>query len=564
MPTLTQLKYDMIAKKIKSIIRPDLLTMKPYSSARNEFTGRARIFLDANENPYGSSFRGVTGLNRYPDPQQKELKTKIMEMTGIPYDKIIIGNGSDEVLDLLVRATTIPGRSNVITIPPTYGMYRIVAETNNVEVKEVLPGKDFIFSADEVMKAADKETRIIFICSPNNPTGNLAPPDEVRKLVEKFDGLVAIDEAYIDFSGTDGFLSLIDEYENIFILRTFSKAKGMAGARLGLGFGNSDMINVLTAIKMPYNVNSLTLAAAMNALDRREVYRSQVERIISNREKLGMELLKIKGISKVYPSSANFILIRLDNPGEMYNYLLDNGIVVRNRSDMPLCEGCLRISVGTEKENSILVEEIRNFFSGKTSSTDQEEKTRLVKRRRTRETDILVDINLHGRGIADIQTGSGFLDHMLELFAFHSSTDILIRASGDIDVDIHHTMEDIAIIMGQTISELLGDRKGMSRYGFVMPMDESKAVVAIDIGGRNMLVWNVNLHNSVVAQVPASLFKHFFRSLADNAGFTLNIEADGEDDHHIMEAVFKGVARSLKQAKEITDDKVQSTKDLLS
>ncbi|MBN1387899.1 MAG: histidinol-phosphate transaminase [Bacteroidales bacterium] len=544
--------------KLKNIIRPDLLTMKPYSSARNEFTGRARIFLDANENPYGSSFRGVTGMNRYPDPMQYELKERITRITGIQSDRIIIGNGSDEILDLLVRATTMPGRSNVITVPPTYGMYRVVAETNNVAVKEVLPGDDFMFSADEIMKAVDKDTRIIFICSPNNPTGILAPSEEVNRIVEQLDGLVVIDEAYIDFSGTEGFLQLIKDYENIFILRTFSKARAMAGARLGMGYGHPELLRVLNSIKMPYNVNSLTLAAGLNALDREEIYRSQVQRIISNREKLTGELGKIDGIRKVFPSSANFILVRVDKPVELYNYLLAEGIVVRDRSGMPLCEGCLRITVGTENQNRILVEEINNFFAGKPAGEQTD--NQVVKRRRTRETDILVDINLRGRGIADIQTGSGFLDHMLELFAFHSKTDLLVRASGDIDVDMHHTVEDIAITMGQALNEMLGDRKGVNRYGFVMPMDESRAMVTIDIGGRNMLVWNVKFHDNTVGRVPASLFKHFFRSLADNAGFTLNIEAEGEDDHHIIEAVFKGFARSLKQAAEITDDRIQSTK----
>ncbi|MFO7852418.1 MAG: histidinol-phosphate transaminase [Bacteroidota bacterium] len=545
---------------MKSIIRPDLVTMKPYSSARDEFTGRARIYMDANENPYASSFRGVTGLNRYPDPLQPELKQRISGMTGIGEDRIIVGNGSDEILDLVVRATTVPGVSNVITIPPTYGMYRVVAETNSVTVKEVLPGNDFLFSAAEIMKAVDDNTRIVFICSPNNPTGKLAPVAEVQKIVDRFDGLVVIDEAYVDFSGTEGFLPKISQFENIFIMRTFSKARAMAGARLGIGFGHPDLVKVLNSIKMPYNVNSLTLAAALNALDREEVYRSQVERITRNREKLAAVLGKIKGVKKVFPSDANFILVRVEEPTRLYNYLLAKGIVVRDRSAMPLCEGCLRITVGREDENMILLDEINNFFRGVPAAADEELGSQAVKRRRTRETDILVDINLRGRGIADIQTGKGFLDHMLELFAFHSKTDILIRASGDIDVDIHHTVEDIAISLGQALNEALSDRKGMNRYGFVMPMDESRATVAIDIGGRNMLVWDVNLHTDVTGGIPASLFKHFFRSLADNAGFTLNIEAEGEDDHHIIEAVFKGFARSLKQAMEITDNRIQSTK----
>jgi histidinol-phosphate aminotransferase len=547
-------------KDILSLVRPDLLSMEAYSSARNEYTGRARIFLDANKNPYGSSFGGVTGINRYPDPLQKELKARISDMTGIQPEKIIVGNGSDEILDLLVRAVTTPAVSNVITIPPTYGMYSVVARTNNVEVREVLPSEDFSFDAGHIMKAVDGQTKIIFICSPNNPTGMLAPREEVISLAEQFEGLVVIDEAYIDFSGTDGFMQLLDEYDNIFILRTFSKARAMAGARLGTGFGHPGLVKVLNNIKMPYNVNSLTLAAAMDSIDREEVYRSQVSRIITNREKLTGELQKIEGISRVFPSDANFILLRTGRPRELYAYLLEKGIVVRDRSHMPLCEGCLRISVGTEKENDILVEEIKNFFAGRKDNANDEPGRQIVKRRRTRETDILVDIKLDGKGIADVQTGSGFLDHMLELFAFHSRTDMLIRVAGDTHVDMHHTIEDIAITLGQALNELLGNRKGVNRYGFVMPMDESRAVVAIDTGGRNMLVWDVELKDSLIGGLPASLFRHFFRSLSDNAGFTINIEARGEDDHHIIEAVFKGFARSLRQAVEITGDKIQSSK----
>lgn len=516
--------------------------------------------MDANENPYGSSFGGVTGLNRYPDPLQQELKERISDTTGIQTGRLVVGNGSDEILDLLVRATTLPGRSNIITIPPTYGMYGVVARTNNVEVREVLPAEDFSFTAANIMKAADGETRIIFICSPNNPTGMLAPRDEVIGLAEQFEGLVVIDEAYIDFSGTGGFLSLLDDYENIFILRTFSKARAMAGARLGIGLGHPFLVKVLNDIKMPYNVNSLTLAAALTNLDREEIYSSQVSRIRKSREKLSRELQNIDGIGKVFPSDANFILVRLDRPRELYDYLLGRGIVVRDRSNMPLCEGCLRISIGTENENDILVEEIKNFFAGEMLDDEEDRNRQLVKRRRTRETDILVDINLDGRGIADVQTGSGFLDHMLELFAFHSRTDMLIRVAGDTQVDMHHTVEDIAITLGQALNELLGSRKGVNRYGFVMPMDESRATVAIDTGGRNMLVWDVELSNDVIGDLPASLFRHFFRSMSDNAGFTINIEARGEDDHHIIEAVFKGFARSLKQAVEITGDKIPSSK----
>lgn len=563
---------------IKDIIRKDLLELQPYSSARNEFEGNARIFLDANENPYGASFRGVTHLNRYPDPMQKELKSRIAELTNTGTANIIVGNGSDELLDLAVRATTVPGGSNAIIVPPTYGMYSVAAATNNVKIKEVLPDENFNIDADKILEAADQNTRIVFVCSPNNPTGNLAPEEEVTKLAGQFKGLVIVDEAYIDFANNKGMAHLPQQYENVFVMRTFSKARGMAGARLGFGFGHPELIKVLNAIKMPYNVNNLTLEAGLSALDRTGIYRSQTERIIHSRELLSAYLQKIKGVKKVYPSSANFLLIKVDEPVNLYNYLLQQGIVVRDRSNMPLCSGCLRITIGREHENEILTEEIQNFFAeakpGQQKAQQQPQPQQQPQqpqqpqqqdhssrtRRRTRETDILADISLHGRGIADIQTGNGFLDHMLELFTFHSKTDLLIRASGDTHIDIHHTMEDIAITLGKALNSALADRKGMNRYGFLMPMDESSATVSIDTGGRSMLVWDVPFRNQNVGGIPVSMFSHFFRSLADNAGFTINISAAGNDDHHLIEAVFKGFARSLKQAVQITDNRIQSTK----
>lgn len=533
--------------KLADIIRPDLLGLVPYSSARDDFSGRARIFLDANENPYGSSFRGVTGLNRYPDPHQSELKEMISLSEDIPAQNIFCGNGSDEIIDLLIRVTSVPGETNIIINTPTYGMYGVQAAINNTRVREV--SLDPLFQPDvkAILDTADAGSRLIFICSPNNPTGNLAEESRVETLAKKFRGLLIIDEAYIDFSSGDGFKGLIDKYPNIVVLRTFSKARGLAGARLGVAFANEQLVNLLDSIKLPYNINSLTIAAAMNSLRKPEVWRSQAQRIIAQREKLVSSLQVTDGIRKIYPSDANFILVRVDRPKQLYIYLAERGIVIRDRSQLKGCEGCVRITVGTENENEYLLQGIKDFLSGDAGDSSKSIRES-VRRRQTRETDILADINLDGRGICDIQTGSGFFDHMLEQLTFHSGFDLLIRASGDIETGLHHTVEDIAITLGQAVAEALGKREGIRRYGFTLPMDDSLATIAIDMGGRSGIRWDAVFNGEMTGDIPVDMYSHFFSSFADAARCTINVKASGENDHHMAEAIFKAFGRVLKEA----------------
>lgn len=333
--------------------------MKAYSSARDEFKGSASVFLDANENNLGS----LAGekYNRYPDPHQKKLKERIAEIKGVQPEQIFLGNGSDEAIDLLFRMVCRPGQDSMLHLPPTYGMYEVSANLNEVVMDAVQLTKDFQIPVEEVLLHVKPTTRIIFICSPNNPTGNLIEQESIEDILRAFNGLVVVDEAYIDFADALSCTTRLKEFPNLVVLQTFSKAWGMAGLRLGLAFASEEVISVLDKIKPPYNINEATQELALQALERQEALQDMIEEIVQERELLMHALPTMASVEHVYPSDANFILVKVKDANRMYNYLLDKGIVVRNRSSLPGCEGCLRISVGTLEENQKLLQAISEF-----------------------------------------------------------------------------------------------------------------------------------------------------------------------------------------------------------
>ncbi|MFL5729114.1 MAG: histidinol-phosphate transaminase, partial [Cytophagaceae bacterium] len=324
-----------------------------------EYKGTEGIFLDANENPYGSALD--TAYNRYPDPLQKELKEKISGLKRVGTGQIFLGNGSDEPIDLLVRAFCNPGKDNVITMPPTYGMYEVSAGINDVRVNEVPLTEEFQINTAKVLAAIDANTKIIFVCSPNNPTGNCLYTNDIVKILEGFDGIVVIDEAYIDFAPDRSFLSKLKKYPNLVVLQTFSKAWGMAALRLGMAFASEEIISVLNKIKPPYNINEATQRLASDGLRNILNKERMVERILNEREKLSEELSKIKSVLRVYPSDANFLLVKTADGNKAYDYLISKKIITRNRSNIKLCEGCLRITVGTAEENRELIKALQDF-----------------------------------------------------------------------------------------------------------------------------------------------------------------------------------------------------------
>jgi len=334
--------------------------LTPYSTARDEFEDEALIKLDANENPYESAY------NRYPDPYQKVLKQEIAALKNVNADQIFLGNGSDEAIDLLFRAFCDPGKDNVVSIAPSYGMYKVSAGINDVELRLAALNDDFSLNLQNVNDQIDGNTKLIFLCSPNNPSGNVMNVDLVKSIADSFEGLVVIDEAYIDFSQFDSWTSQIDEYPNIVVLQTFSKAFGLAALRLGMAFGTPDLIRILNKIKPPYNINEATQNLALKRLEDISEIKVQVTEIIEERKMLSEKLKSIKEVEKVYPSEANFLLVKFDEANKLFNFLIEQDIVVRNRTNQLGCENCLRLTIGTKEENKSLIESIKQFYTANT------------------------------------------------------------------------------------------------------------------------------------------------------------------------------------------------------
>jgi histidinol-phosphate aminotransferase len=333
---------------IEQLVRPMIKEIIPYRTARDEFEDfeAQKIFLDANENPFEN------GFNRYPDPLQRKLKRTLADIKQVKSEQILLGNGSDEVLDLIFRTFCEPGEEEVLILPPTYGMYSLLAKLNNIIVKEVPLNKNFEIEIDTVLEAVNQKTKIIFICSPNNPSGNAIPLDQIEPLLDRFKGILVVDEAYIDFSEQKSTLSILDQYPQLLVCQTFSKAYGLAGIRLGMCYANPLIIDYFNKIKPPYNVNSLTQSRALAQLETTESIQDQVISLISERKKLEQELKQFDFVSKIYPSDANFLLVVVDDANKRYDQFLDAGVVLRNRSRLQGCNNALRVTVGTPEENT--------------------------------------------------------------------------------------------------------------------------------------------------------------------------------------------------------------------
>ena len=339
---------------ILELIRPDLLDLQPYSSARDEYSGSEGVFLDANENPFEN------GVNRYPDPLQKNLKEKVSVIKGVSSSKIFLGNGSDECIDLLFRLFCIPTIDKVVTISPSYGMYKVSAKINQIEICEVLLNPDYSLNVEKLNEAA-VGAKMILLCSPNNPTGNAFPKSEIISILQSNSCLVVVDEAYIDFSQEETLLGELDNYPNLVVLQTFSKAYGLAGLRLGLLFGSIEIVEWLNKVKPPYNISQLTQNEAMIRIQDSELIRKQINYLLEERERITLEMQKIGNILKVYPSDSNFILIKVLDADKLYNYLIINKIIARNRTNQPLCANCIRVTIGTIDENNLLLEKLIEF-----------------------------------------------------------------------------------------------------------------------------------------------------------------------------------------------------------
>lgn len=535
----------MNIEDVLKLVRPNILGLEAYSTARDDCgSNQPEIFLDANENPYNN------GINRYPDPHQKALKAKVAEIKGISADSLFIGNGSDEAIDLVYRVFCVPGASNAVSIAPSYGMYEVAAAMNDIEFRKVQLRPDFSMDTEAMLSAADSKTRLMFICSPNNPTGNSFPVEQIEDILERFGGVVVLDEAYIDFSVRPSLVSLVKRYPNLIVLQTLSKAWGMAGLRIGLAIADPAVIALMSKVKYPYNINVLAQKMALMKLDGAAKDKAVAE-IVGQRFRLEKELAKCPEVKGIYSSDANFLLVRFDNPDEVYDRLLAGGVIVRNRSKVSGCEGCLRITVGIPSENDRLLRLLSSPVTEPVEATASgieilgERHIRIV--RNTKETKISLELDLDSiGGSGHISTGLPFFDHMLEQIPNHGGIALSINAKGDPQVDEHHTIEDIGIVLGEAINAALGSKLGIARYGFVLPMDDCDAAVLMDFGGRIDFKWNAEFKREKVGDVPTEMFSHFFQSVCAGAKCNLHIWAEGVNEHHKAEAIFKAFARALR------------------
>ena len=340
---------------IELFVRKNIHHLKPYSCARDEFQGIASVHLDANESPYNLNF------NRYPDPLQRTLKEKIAEIKNVRPAQIMTGNGSDEAIDLVFRIFCEPREDNVVAMEPTYGMYKVAADINDVEYRPVLLEENFQLNASKLLTATDKHTKAVFLCSPNNPSGNLMNHEEIQTIIRNFNGIVVIDEAYADFSTEQTWLKELDNYANLIVLHTFSKAWGLASLRCGLAFASEEIIALFNKVKYPYNVNRLTQDKALDELNHRDRKNAWVEMILAEREPLAEALKSLPVVEKIYKSDANFLLVKVRDADKTYRFLTEKGIIVRNRNKIPLCDNCLRITVGTPDENRALISALKDF-----------------------------------------------------------------------------------------------------------------------------------------------------------------------------------------------------------
>lgn len=538
------------------LIRPNILALEPYATARDEFKGGdISVWLDANESPY------TNGVNRYPDPRQKELKGVIARLKGVDENTIFVGGaGSDEAIDLTYRIFCRPGTDNVVAIAPSYGVYRVAAAINDVEYREVELDENFSLDTDALLAATDANTRLMWICSPNNPTGNAFTTEDLERLADRFDGMLVVDEAYVDFSTRGTMLDALPRHKNLIVLQTFSKAWGMAGLRVGMAFAHPEIAAVYARVKYPYNLNGPTQREVVRRIA--DGLQGHVEEIRSESARLAKSLGDAEWVERVYPTDANFLLVKVKDATEAYRQLIGRGILVRNRSGMPGCAGCLRVTVGTPAENDLTIAAFRQLGN---KQQPQAPARKGEVSRTTSETDIRVEVNLDGPAGSEIDTGLKFLDHMLWQIPHHAGIGLKIICHGDLKVDEHHTMEDVAISLGEAIRTALGDKRGIERYGFCLPMDESRAMVLIDLGGRIDFEWDVAFTREYVGDTPTEMMSHFFKSLASAMRCNLHISARGDNNHHIAEAIFKAFARALKAAvrRDPFNSSIASSKGLL-
>ncbi|HBP58139.1 MAG TPA: hypothetical protein DD668_01045 [Alphaproteobacteria bacterium] len=542
--------------------RPEIRAMKGYVSARSLVaSGASTVFLDANECPY-EPFVGASDLARYPMQQPPEVMRVICDWLDLSSRNVTIMRGADEAIDSLMRAFCVPALDNIIICPPTFAMYRQSAILQGVEVREAPLVTGFALDTASVLAQCDDNTKLVFVCSPNNPTANLMDRDAVQSLCAELDGcaLVVVDETYIEYASVDSMAAALESHANLVVLRTLSKSHAAAGVRCGVAVARADVSELLAKVLAPYPIPQPVVQAVMAIMapanqaklaDRRQ-------EIIARRDGFAAAALATPPVREILPSDANYLLMIVDDADALCARAAASGYILRNQSHQPGLEGAIRVSIGTDEEMAGLLAILR----GEALAVAAEERVaRHV--RKTSETAISVAVNLDRKAPVKIATGVGFYDHMLDQIAKHAGFSLQLECDGDLHIDPHHTIEDCAIALGAALRTALGDKRGIGRYGFCLPMDEALVTVALDLSGRYFLDFKADFPADHVGDLPTDMIEHIFRSLAENMQANLHIAVEGENAHHMVEACFKGFARALRQAIRQDGADLPSTKGML-
>lgn len=545
-----------MSRLVDAVARPEIAALTPYA-ARGGVVQNV-IILDANENPWAPP--GANGpWNRYPAQQPAALCRRLAALYGVQPDQLLVSRGADEGIDLLFRATCRAGVDAALITPPTFGLYKTAAAIQGAAVIEVPLDDAFNIQTDAIISAAKSNpVKLIFLCSPSNPTGKQIAPEDVLRIAQACtDQLVVIDEAYVEFADTTSLSHALADVSNLVVLRTLSKAYALAGARLGAVLANDDVIALLRKVLPPYPLPAPVIAEVERALSpvNMALFDVRIAQIKSERERVFAALGGSKYVQQVWPSSANFVLVKLKADSDIAVRLKARALHVRDFS--ALAPNLVRISIGAPEENTVL---LRAFDVGPAIKLADRSAT---VSRQTKETQISTLVNLDAVEPVQIDTGIGFFDHMLEQIARHGGFSLVLNAKGDLHIDEHHTVEDCAIVLGQALREALGERAGIGRYGFVLPMDEAQARVAIDLSGRPALRFDADIQPTGAGGLGGQMVPHVFESLSQHLGAAIHIEAKGDNTHHIIEGIFKAFGRALRPAVARQGDVIPSSKGVL-
>ena len=555
-------KAALNSTMISQRARPEILAMDGYISARSiEKSTTGTIFLDANECGF-EPFVSAHNLSRYPEQQPVALQDAICRWLDVSSRHITITRGADEAIDCLVRAFCVPGRDNIVICPPTFAMYAQSATLQNAEVREARLDNKFDLDIKLINQITDNNTKIIFVCSPNNPTANLMTRARILQLCADYadTALVVVDETYVEFADSESVIPCLDAHANLVVLRTLSKSHAAAGLRCGVAVARSDVTGLLKKVLAPYPLAQPVVDAALTILSApsQAVLAAKRRDIVARREEVAAALSACPDIVELLPSDANYLLVRVKDAADLCNKCRNSGIILRNQSHQPGLENSVRVSIGSHEDMKAFITVVK----GETLEPRADQRVATVIRK-TNETAISVRVNLDAVAPVRIRTGIGFYDHMLDQIAKHGGFSMEIECDGDLHIDAHHSVEDCAIALGQAIRQALGDKRGIGRYGFFLPMDESQVKVALDFGGRFYLDFKADFPESHVGDLPTDMVPHVFYSLAENMQANLHIAVTGENTHHMVEACFKGFGRALRQAIRRDGDEMPSTKGSL-